>query len=856
MRYERPAVEGLNWRSRVVVTAIAILSVISLFGCQALIQKQTVSTPQSGQLISNSATFLFGSVPVGATESGSVTLTNAGGSRVTVSQARLSTPGFNITGLKLPLVLDASQSTQFSLNFAPRSPGNVSGTLSLISDATDPNLDLALSGLGVAPGQLTVSPSNVDFGSVLIGSTQSMPVLVLNSGASAVTISQVSASGTGFNTSGLPLPLTLAPGQSATFTIVFAPQSAGTANGSVALLSDAVNPNLNLDLAGIGVTPGALVATPSSPAFGTVQVGNTKSLIETLTNSGGSPVMISQVSAAGAGFGLTGVTLPITLNAGQSTTFSIEFSPATAGNSSGSFAVASTASNAHLTLPASGTGVAPGLLTANPISQSFGNVNVGSGKSLPQTFSNSGGSSLTIANATITGPGFTSSGLTLPLTLNPGQSTTFTVKFTPSAAGTSSGNMTMTSSGSNPTLTIALGGTGVLPAGTLNPNPSTLGFGTVQTGSSKSISETLTNSGPSSVTVSQANLVGNAFSVSGLTLPVTLNAGQSATFNVLFAPQSPGSLSGNLAVVSNATNSTLNIALGGTGVTPGLLSANPTSQNFGSVTMGSSKPLAQTVTNTGGSAVTLSQVSASGAGFSFNGISPPVTLSTGQSFTFNASFSPAASGSVGGVLSITSNASNPNLTIGLSGTGATPGQLAVNPVAVNFGNVTVGSSSTQNGTLSVSSGPVTVSSASINSSEFVLNGISLPLTIAAGNTANFTITFTPHASGTASANLSFASNASNSASTQSLTGNGTAPVQHSVALAWTASASGNVMGYNIYRGLTAGGPYTKINSALNPSTSDTDSSVQSGQTYYYVVTAVDSSANESSYSNEVQAVIP
>jgi len=296
--------------------------------------------------------------------------------------------------------------------------------------------------------------------------------------------------------------------------------------------------------------------------------------------------------------------------------------------------------------------------------------------------------------------------------------------------------------------------------------------------------------------------------------------------------------------------------LSGTGVTPGLLTANPASQSFGNVATGSAKTLSQTLTNSGGSALTISQVSPSGTGFSFSGINPPVTLSAGQSFTFNVSFTPAASGSAAGSLAITSNGSNPNLTIALSATGVAPGLLTVNPGSINFGNVNVGSSLPQTGTLTASTGSVTVSSASITSSEFTLSGISLPLTIPAGSSASFTVSFAPQASGTASANLGFISNASNPTATQSLTGTGTAPVQHSVALAWNASTSSNVTGYNIYRGTISGGPYTRINSSLNPSTNDTDSSVQSGQTYYYVVTAVDSSANESSYSNEVQAVIP
>jgi hypothetical protein len=835
---------------------MAILPLMFLLGCQAISQKQGATNPPRGQLTCNASSFAFGSVAVGANQSGSVVVTNAGGSPVTISQAKLSTPGFSIAGLNLPVVLNGSQSTKFNLNFSPRSPGSTSGNLSLISDATDPNLDIGFSGIGIAPGQVTASPASLDFGSVLVRSTQTLSVTLANTGAAAVTISQASVAGNGFSISGLVLPLTLAIGQSTTFNVLFAPQAGGSTSGGVTLVSDGANPSLTVPVVGVALTPGALVANPSSPGFGTVQVGSMKTLNETLTNSGGSAITISQATAFGTGFTLTGAGLPITLNAGQSVTVALHFSPASAGSVTGSFAIVSTATNANLSLPASGTGVTPGLLTASPASQSFGNVTVGIKKSLSQTLTNSGGSSLTISNAVTTGSGFTLSGLSLPLTLNPGQSTSFPLKFAPAAAGNASGTLTVTSDGSNANLTVALGGTGTLPPGTLGANPASLSFGSVQTGSSHSAIETVTNSGPSSVTISQANVSGSGFNVNGVTLPVTLNVGQSTTFTVSFAPQSGGSVNGNLALISNGSNSTLNVALSGTAVTPGLLTANPASQSFGNVATGSIKTLSQTLTNSGGSAVTISQVSPSGTGFSFSGINPPVTLSAGQSFTFNVSFTPTVSGSAGGSLAITSNGSNPNLTIALSATGVAPGLLTVNPGSINFGNVNVGTSVAQTGTLTASTGSVSVSSAGITSSEFTLSGISLPLTITAGSSASFTVTFAPQASGTASANLGFVSNASNPTATQALTGNGTAPVQHSVALAWNASTSSNVTGYNIYRGTISGGPYTRINSSLNPSTNDTDSSVQSGQTYYYVVTAVDSSANESSYSNEVPAVIP
>jgi len=74
------------------------------------------------------------------------------------------------------------------------------------------------------------------------------------------------------------------------------------------------------------------------------------------------------------------------------------------------------------------------------------------------------------------------------------------------------------------------------------------------------------------------------------------------------------------------------------------------------------------------------------------------------------------------------------------------------------------------------------------------------------------------------------------------------PTTHGVSLSWVASTSSNLKGYNVYRGTVSGGPYTKVNSTVVTTLTYSDSSVQAGQTYYYVVTAVDNSNNESAYS--------
>jgi fibronectin type 3 domain-containing protein len=79
---------------------------------------------------------------------------------------------------------------------------------------------------------------------------------------------------------------------------------------------------------------------------------------------------------------------------------------------------------------------------------------------------------------------------------------------------------------------------------------------------------------------------------------------------------------------------------------------------------------------------------------------------------------------------------------------------------------------------------------------------------------------------------------------------------HDVTLNWNASISSGVVGYNVYRGTVSGGPYTKMNSSIVTVTSYNDNAVQSGQTYYYVVTSIDLDYDESWYSSEIVAPIP
>jgi hypothetical protein len=710
-------------------------------------------------------------------------------------------------------------------------------------------------GASAATSQLACTPTNLRFGAIVVGQTETLLVTVTNNGQTSVTVSRITVDNSAFTTSSLSLPLVLLAGQSIDLNVSFTPTAMGWTGDTIKFSSNASNATLYLEVGGTGVSSESVTASPSIVSFGQVAIGTISTVPVVLTNARSWKVTLSALQTTGGGFSMSGPTFPLTLGAGQSVTLNVAFAPQSAGTTGGRLFVSGPA----LAIPLTGTGTATGQLIIAPAPLNFGNVPVGTTGTQQITLS-AAGASVTVSSAAISNSQFALNGASFPLTIGASQGVSFNVAFTPQSSGTVSGSLSFVSNASNsqalgatPNSSIPLSGTGVTQ-GALGANPTSLAFGSVQAGTSKSLTETLTNSGGTSLTISAATASGTGFSLSGLSLPLTLTAGQSASFSVLFSPNANVAASGSVSITSTGSDSNLSIPLSGTGVAQGALAANPTSLAFGSVQVGNSTNVSETLTNTGGSTVTISQANLTGAVFSVSGLTLPLTLTANQSVTFTATFAPTSAGAVSGSLSVVSNASNSTLNIALSGTGTAAGQLAVSPTSLSFGNVADGSSSSLNGSLNASGASVTITSASLNNGEFVLSGISLPATLAAGQSTPFTVTFTPQASGATSASLSFSSNASNSPAVQSMTGTGTAPTQHTVSLTWTASA--NAVGYNIYRSTTSGSGYTMINSSLDGTTAYTDSTVVSGTTYYYVATAVDGSSKESGYSNQAPAVIP
>jgi hypothetical protein len=182
--------------------------------------------------------------------------------------------------------------------------------------------------------------------------------------------------------------------------------------------------------------------------------------------------------------------------------------------------------------------------------------------------------------------------------------------------------------------------------------------------------------------------------------------------------------------------------------------------------------------------------------------------------------------------------------------------LNASSTALSFGNVTLSTSSSQNVTLTnVGNSNITISNVSVSGAGFNATGVSTGLILTPRQAATLNATFAPAATGSVKGSVNVISNASNSPDTIALSGTGLAQVNHSVSLSWTPSTP-TVIGYNSYSSAISGGPYVKLNTTPVPATTYTDTTVQSGLTYYYVVTAVDSSSVESAFSTETSANIP
>ena len=770
---------------------MAIVAIIGLSSCAGFTTNAGAGKPQTssaGILSPSSTSLAFASVSVGSTSAQSLSVTNTGTAAVNISQAVIAGTGFTVVGGDPSSSLPVGQSSTIQVQFAPQSPGAVSGTLTVMSDASNSPLTIPLSGTGMQAG-LAMSPASLNFGTVTMGQSSTQSVKLTNSGNANLNLT-ATLPGNNF-TDNLVTPMTINAGASATFNVQFTPTSSGGVNGSIVFTDNASGSPQTLILSGSGqATNSTLTPNPGNVPFANVIVGSNSTQPITLTNSGTASVSITQINiTTGAGFSQNGLSVGQTIAAGATASFTAEFAPTAIGLSSGNITLTSTASNPTVTIALSGTGT-QGQLSVNPSSVNFGSLPVNSSATVPVTLSNTGTAPVGITAAGLTGSSFFTSTLASQ-TINPGQTASFNVKFAPTSTGSASGNISITNNAPGSPLVIPLSGTGTQSLPQLTISPASVNFNTVNVGSNATQTITLNNTGNAALNITADNLTGPGFTMT-LT-PQTINAGASATFSVQFAPTTEGAGSGSISITSNAPGSPATIPLSGTGL-QALGAANPTSVAFGSVVTGTSNSQPIILTNNGNAVLTFSQVNVS-TGFSITGLTTSTTIAAGASQSFNIHFAPTTSGPVSGAVTLFTNGSPAQLAINLTGTGVTATFLmGANPTSLSFGAVNVGGSSSQNVTLTNNGNSnVTISTVTFSGAGISTSGVSNGTILAPLQTATLTVTYAPTVAGTLTgADVSAPSTATNSPTTITVSGSAVQAVSHSAALSWTASTTTTV----------------------------------------------------------------
>jgi len=409
---------------------IILLSAASLtFAAQ---QAQTASTPQS------------------------VIVTNTGTANLTISQLAIA-GDFTETDDCTAASLSPNATCTVQVVFLPSTAGNLTGTLTLFANVTGGQATVALSGTGLAPAAITLTPSLLTFaGNTLLGATSAaMNLTVTNTGGISTSLSTPVRTGD-FAISNNTCGTSLSAGSACAIAIVFTPTASGTRNGSLAITDSAGTQTAVLT--GTGAAPATDTLSPLALTFAAQTIGSASASQQVqLTNTG--DVALTLISTAVTGDFTAVNTCGSSLIAHGSCGISVEFVPRSTGTASGTLSI--TDVNRTQTVTLTGTGTAPGGITLTPAKLDFGLVGTGhTSASQTLTLTNSAATPLAISSITASG-NFTLAGNTCSTTLAANSACALTVSFAPMGTGTLAGSLTVADSATNSLQTAAFTGIGV-----------------------------------------------------------------------------------------------------------------------------------------------------------------------------------------------------------------------------------------------------------------------------------------------------------------------------------------------------------------------------------------------------------
>jgi hypothetical protein len=305
--------------------------------------------------------------------------------------------------------------------------------------------------------------------------------------------------------------------------------------------------------------PARSLLTGSPVDFGNVDVGTTTT--KTLTLTATQAVNVTAISTA-APFSVTPPTLPVALAQGDSLSLPVSFAPG--GPGAASDIVSVTTDSGTIGFALNGVGTKAGL-NATPAAATFNQQPVGSTATVNVQVTNTGTANETISSVAGVASPFTASGLPAANTVvKPGGSFIVPVTYAPTSSGSNNSSITITSTSG--TLTIPVTGTAASGSGKLVITPTSVDFGSLATGSSRTLSFDITNAGNLPVTVTKAKApIGDFTSNEPLAEGTVIGAGQVVQQSVTFQPSQPGVQTSSYDLTGDAGQGAMSVPLTGIG---------------------------------------------------------------------------------------------------------------------------------------------------------------------------------------------------------------------------------------------------------------------------------------------------
>jgi phospholipase C len=755
---------------------------------------QTVPLTGTGTFVKLAPPSLsFGNQAVGTTSAAkTVTVTNVStSSTLTMSGITMTgaNPGDYAQTNTCGSSLAAQASCTISVTFDPTATGTRTASVSINDSGGASPQTVPLTGTGTGSGPaVTFSPTSLTFGSQKVGTSSSpQNVTLTNSGTATLDITSITITGADpgdfsqTNTCGSSVSV----GANCTISVTFAPTTAGTRTASVSVADNATGSPQTVGLTGTATSGSgpAVSLSPSSLTFPTQVIGTSSTAqVVKLTNTGNSTLNITSIALTGTNPGdySETSTCGATVAAGANCTISVTFKPTNKDSRTASVSITDNAPGSPQAVPLTGVGTYVQLVPASLTfaSQGVGTTSAAQTVTLTNTLFSG---TLTITNLTITGADASDFAQTNTCSsVQPRQSCTISVRFTPTASGTRTASVSIADGGGGSPQTVPLTGTGTASSG-VTLSPTSLTFPIQLVGSpSAAQAVTLTNTGTGTLTITGISLTGTAagdFSQTN-TCGTTVAAGRSCAINVTFKPTTFNTRTASISIADNAPGSPQTAALTGVGTYVGLA---PASLTFASEAVGTtSTPQTITLTNTAAKAtMTISSLTITGTnpGDFAQTNTCGSSVGPGASCTVSVTFTPTATGTRTASVSISDNGGGGTQTVPLTGTGTSGAAVTLSPTSLTFASQGVGTTSSPQTVTLTNSGGATlsitgVSIAGTDPADFAQTN-TCGSSVGPGANCTISVTFRPAAAGTRTASVSIADNAPGSPQTVSLTGTGT-----------------------------------------------------------------------------------